>query len=216
MPDRPVPPPLRRDAERNRQRILHAARRLYARAGLATGYDEIAREAEVGVGTVYRRFPQREDLLSALFQDGVDQVVGLARTALEHPDPWQGLCTFLEETLSLQAGDRGLRELLVGTQAPTALARSAQQRIAPLVAELVERSQAAGLMRPDVGVQDIALAPLMVGAVIDRARGVDPDLWRRTLALLLDGFRAGPVGPLPAPAPTAERFARILGGETGR
>jgi AcrR family transcriptional regulator len=206
-----MPAPLRRDAERNRQRILEEARRLFTETGLGVSHDEIARAAQVGVGTVYRRFPAKEDLLAALFTEQVEQVVALAEAALERSDPADALRDFLAATLEMQARDRGLRQLLGGTSRPTALARGARERIAPVVQQLVERAQAAGTLRADVGVTDIALVPLAVGAVLDASRDVDPQVWRRTLALLLDGLRtAAPVDPLPGRAPSPATFERMM------
>lgn len=207
------PQPLRRDAERNRQRILDEARRLFAQQGLTPSHDDIARAAGVGVGTVYRRFPQKEDLLAALFEEQVETVVTLAGAALRESDPWQALHDFLHRTARMQAADRGLKELLTGTGSPSALARSATARIAPVIARLVAAAQATGQMRADVTVADVALVPLMVGAVLDRSRDVRPDLWQRTLALVLDGFRAEGARPLPTPGVGPEQFSRILGGD---
>src|SRR3954471_19846352 len=88
--------PLRADAERNRRRILAAAREVFARRGLDAGLDEIARHAGVGTGTVYRRFPDKNKLVEALFEERLDQVLACAQRAAEHPDPWEGLTTALE------------------------------------------------------------------------------------------------------------------------
>src|SRR3712207_57294 len=90
------PRPLRRDAERNRARILDAARRLFTERGLAVSMDEIARCAGVGVGTVYRRFATREQLLDALLEDRFAQVLDMAERAAAQPDAWEGLVGFLE------------------------------------------------------------------------------------------------------------------------
>ena len=87
---RPLPPaerPLRRDAERNRQRILEAARVVFAERGLSGSHDDIAREAGVGVGTVYRRFPDKEQLIDALFEERIEEIADVARAAADHPDP---------------------------------------------------------------------------------------------------------------------------------
>jgi AcrR family transcriptional regulator len=189
--------PLRRDAERNRQRILAAARALVAEKGLGVSYEEIAREADVAVGTVYNRFPDRAELVDALFRDQVEHVVELAQRAQRLEDPWEALVQFMTGTLALQATNRGLRELVGGTSNQLGLASVARQRIAPVAAELVERAQDAGLLRRDIGVPDISLIPIMVGAVIDSARDVDPQLWRRALALLLDGLRPDTASELP-------------------
>src|ERR671933_90846 len=107
-------PPLRRDAERNRQRILDAARELFAERGLAVTLNDVADHAGVGVGTVYRRFPDKAELVEALFEQRLEGIVGLLEEALENPDPWLGLEGFLERVLELQANDRGLKDILVG------------------------------------------------------------------------------------------------------
>lgn len=204
--------PLRRDAERNRQRILAAARTLIAEKGLGVSHEEIARVADVAVGTVYNRFPAKEQLFDALYGDQVDEVVALAQGAREIADPWAALTTFLNSILALQAGNRGLRQLLAGTSNQLGLASRARELITPISAELVARAQAAGALRDDVGVVDLSLVPIMVGAIIDSAREVDPELWRRALGILLDGLRSAAATPLPVGPPTVEQFDRILGG----
>lgn len=84
----PAQRPLRRDAERNRQRILTAARTLFAEQGLGVSHDQLAAAADVAVGTVYRRFPTKESLIEALFTEEVDDVVAMADAALQIADPW--------------------------------------------------------------------------------------------------------------------------------
>lgn len=204
---------LRRDAERNRQRILDAARRLYAETGLRASHDEVARAAGVGVGTVYRRFPDRESLQAAVFDRQLDDVVALAETARDRPDPWAALSGFMTAVLELQSADKGLRDLLAGAPDASALAGTARRRISPVVGDMLARAQLAGQVRAEVTVADLALVPVMVGAVIEATRRVDPDQWRRTLALVLAGLepraadRPLPTGPL---SPAA--FDQVLGG----
>ena len=206
--DRPL---LRRDAERNRVRILDAARRLIAERGLEVGYDEIAREADVGVGTVYRRFPTRGQLIDELFHDRVDAVVAVAEEAARVEDPWQALCQFMRQDFEMQSADRGLREFLLGRAAEPELRQSARERIAPIVDELVERAHAAGSLRPDVGHSDLQMILAMVGGLLDASRKVDPDLWRRYLAMILDGIqREGPRDELPGRPPEQADVKRIL------
>ena len=91
--------PLRRDAERNRQRILAAAAEVFTERGLDATLDEVARAANVGVGTVYRRFPDKETLVAELFQDRIDGMVAVAEQALAAPDPWQALVSYLSTRL---------------------------------------------------------------------------------------------------------------------
>jgi len=202
--------PLRRDAERNRRRILDATRALVAEVGLEVSHDDIARAADVGVGTVYRRFPDKQELFDELFDERVDEVVALAEDASGLDDAWEGLCAFIVGNLELQAGDQGLKEMMLGTGRDGDLARRAQQRIGAAVGRLVHRAQAAGQLRADVGVEDFPLVQIMVGAVMENARTVDPQLWRRALALVLDGYRVGPPDRLPGSVPSTQQIERIL------
>src|ERR1700728_5125884 len=93
-------PPLRRDAERNRQRILAAAADVFTERGLDATLDEVAKAAGVGIGTVYRRFPDKETLVSELFRERIDALVTVAETACTAPDPWRGLVSYLEYAAS--------------------------------------------------------------------------------------------------------------------
>ncbi|HMI72272.1 MAG TPA: helix-turn-helix domain-containing protein, partial [Solirubrobacteraceae bacterium] len=111
----PAARPLRRDAERNRHRILEAAAEAFAERGLTITMDDIAEHAGVGVGTVYRRFPQKELLIEALFEERVGELVAMAERALEENDPWEALVGFLEGAQALQATNRGLKELVLST-----------------------------------------------------------------------------------------------------
>jgi hypothetical protein len=190
-PDRP----LRRDAEENRQRILKAARKLVTEHGLNVSHDEIAREAGVAVGTVYRRYPRKHQL---------------AEAALAHEDAWEGLTSFLVGVFEMQADDRGLREFM-SRGGGTGQAARAGASIQPVVGELVRRAHADGALRADVGVGDMPLIPMMVGVVMDGARHVSPELWRRMLAIIMDGISAGPrTAPLPGEPPSPQALAVIL------
>ena len=191
--------PLRRDAERNRQRILQAAREVFADRGLSASLDEIARHAEVGVGTVYRRFPDKQMLVDALFEDRIAEVVAAFERGIAHPDPWEGLASALETILAMQADDRGLRDLLLSDGGCCDGIDAAQRRIAPLGARLLERAQADGSVRPDVIPSDLPLLQMALGSLIVSTRDLDPELWRRFLALSLDGLRTSREGPTPLP-----------------
>jgi AcrR family transcriptional regulator len=207
-----APRPLRKDAARNRLRILEAARELFAQRGLEVTLDDVAHHAGVGVGTVYRRFPDKEQLIEALFEDRLAAVGGLAEQALEAEDAWEGLVGFLEATMGLQAADRGLKEIILGGPHGREHVAAARRRIAPLVARLVARAQAQGALRSDVRVTDMPLLQLMVGAIIDVSRDVEPELWRRFLGLLLDGLRADRDGAnaLPADALSLDQLATAM------
>lgn len=182
--------PLRADAERNRRLLLDAARELFAQRGLGVTLDDIARQAGVGVGTAYRRFGSREKLIEALFDERVGEVVALAHEGLEADDPWEGLTSFLERSVELQAADRGLKELLLGTADGRERVAAIRAQMQPLGTEMVRRAQAAGRLRSDFVPQDLPLLQIMLGAIIDVSKQVQPDLWRRYLALIVDGMRA--------------------------
>jgi AcrR family transcriptional regulator len=188
---------LRRDAERNRQRILEAAREGFADRGLGITLDEIARLAGVGVGTVYRRFPNKELLIDALFEERIGEIVAQAREAAQDEDAWRGLSRFLGDAIGRLAADRGLRELVIGaTYRPERIVH-ARSRIKPQVDDMVARAQAQGTLRKDVGASDFPLLLMMLDAVVDTTRDIDPSTWRRALGIVLDGLRAPGTTPLP-------------------
>jgi AcrR family transcriptional regulator len=188
---------LRRDAERNRQRILEAARQGFADRGLGITLDEIARLAGVGVGTVYRRFPNKELLIDALFEERIGEIVAQAREAAQEEDGWTGLTHFLANAVDRLAADRGLRELVLGSAYGPERIVSARSRIKPQVDQIVARAQAQGTLRTDIGATDFPLLLMMLDAVVDTTRDIDPQTWRRALAIVLDGLRAPGTTPLP-------------------
>jgi AcrR family transcriptional regulator len=204
--------PLRADAERNRRKLLDAAAELFARKGLSVGLDEIARHAGVGVGTAYRRFPDKEQLIEALFDDRIEQIAALAERCAARDDAYAGLVDFIEGNVQLQSTDRGLKELILGSPHAIARVHAARSRIEPAVASLVERAQAAGQIRADVGHTDLALVQFMLTAISDITREVDPDVWRRALRLVLDGLRTPSPGEMPGrPIPRDSLDAVIRG-----
>jgi AcrR family transcriptional regulator len=181
--------PLRRDAERNRQRILAAAAQVLSERGLDATLDEVARAAGVGVGTVYRRFPDKEALVDELFRDRVDALVATAEQALAEPDPWQALVSFLESAIELMAGNAGLRQLLMFSTYGKQRVAYARSRMQPVVSKLVERAQVSGDLRPDFAAPDVKMIVFMLTSVAEYAAASRPELWRRYLALLIDGLR---------------------------
>src|SRR3954451_17166818 len=198
----PVPGrPLRADAERNRTRLLDAARELFAERGLDVSMDEIAHHAGVGVGTAYRRFGSRDELIGALFEARMEEYVALAEDGLREPDAWVALTRFLERSIAMQAADRGLKDLVFSHGHALDRVVRVHARMLPLVETIVERAQGAGALRADLSTRDLPLISLMLSNVVDFACDADPRLWRRYLALVLDGLRAGAAsGPLPEPA----------------
>jgi len=193
--------PLRRDAERNRQRILDTAGVLFAERGLGVSLDEIARHAGVGVGTVYRRFPDKEQLIDALFEDRYADILAMATESVEMTDPWEALVHFLERSMELQVKDRGLKELLLGTSTAHARIEQGRQQIQPIVAAILQRAQDAGVVRGDIAVSDLLLLQHAVGEAADYTREVAPEAWRRVMLIALDGLRPDRRRPSPMPVP---------------
>jgi AcrR family transcriptional regulator len=201
-----VEQPLRKDAERNRQRILGAARELFAERGLGVTLNDIAHHAGVGVGTVYRRFPDKDVLIDTLFQERLDEWGRLFEEGLADPDPWHAIVSVHERALELWARDRGLKDIVLGSPQTSGRATRQRAQLHPLAAKLIDRARAAGDVRADATTQDFGVVLLMVAAVMDAAQEVDPELWRRYLRIALQGLRpeASPLEPLvvPAVAPT--------------
>lgn len=181
--------PLRRDAERNRQRVVDAARGLFAVKGLEPNLNDVAHHAGVGVGTVYRRFSTKEDLLEAIFEDGLNQFTILAETALQQHDSWSALTWFVEQMCEITATDRGLREIAFSKCYGGVRVRAVQDRLGPLLTKLVERAQNDGYVRPELCFTDMPIFGLLAGTVSEFAGHVDSDLWRRYVAILLEGIR---------------------------
>ena len=196
----PPPPserPLRRDAERNRQRILEAARVVFAERGLSGSHDDIAREAGVGVGTVYRRFPDKEQLIDALFEERIEEIADVARAATDDPDPWQGLVGFLVRMQELQSRDRGLKEIVLGG------ARGAERAAAPraladrsTAGQILQRAKDAGAVRSDIELTDLPLIQMAIGTIAEASRDVAPDAWRRMMSSCSTG--CAPSAPSPS------------------
>ncbi len=204
--------PLRRDAERNRQRILTAAAEVFNERGLEVSLDEIARHAGVGVGTVYRRFRTKEELVEALFLDRLDAIAAIADDAYEAADPWSGLASFMERMAELMARELGLREMLMFATYGQDLVAVARRRNAPLVERLVRRAQAAGQLRADIRPTDIPFIVFVLTEATRLANAARPDIWRRYLTLVLDGMRPGREGatPLPVAALTPEEMEKSM------
>lgn len=191
-----VEKPLRADAARNRERILAAAAAVFAARGLDVTLDDIATHAGLGVGTVYRRFANREALIEALFEARLTEVAALAASAVEEPDSWVALTRLLESIGAVVAADQGLFEAMICR--PESGGRAAvRQRMLPIVGSAFARACADGHLRKDVAPTDFPMMLRMLAAVAEVTRDIDPDLWRRYLGLLLDGLRAERSGITP-------------------
>jgi AcrR family transcriptional regulator len=206
-----APRVLRADAERNRGRVLEAAAAAFAQEGLEVGMAEIARRAGVGNATVFRRFPTKDALVEAIIDAKIAELVAAAEHAARVEDPWQALVEFLETMAELQGRDRGFfqatEQFLLDH--PDLLRR--HRPIIEAMDPLIERAQAAGVVRDDVTTLDVV--GLVKGSVacLPPSPDLRNDGWRRYLALLLDALRPEAATPLPVPPLTYEEIERALG-----
>jgi AcrR family transcriptional regulator len=187
---------LRADAQRNLVRVLDAAREVFAEQGVDAPVTEIADRAGVGVGTIFRRFPTKDDLLVAVVEQRTQQLIEAADLALESPDPGAALRGFMETATAMQISDvcwceagadlferEGIRELtdvLVGK-----------------IGELLTSAQTAGQIRSDVRALDIPVLLMAVAKSGLMLEDAVPGAWKRYLAIILDGLRPEAARPLP-------------------
>jgi AcrR family transcriptional regulator len=200
---------LRADAADNLRRIVDAARAVFAERGIEAPLDEVARRAGVGNATLYRRFPTRDALLAAVFEERLARYADAAAEALRAPDSWTAFRTYVERVCALQAADGGVRDVLTMTF-PTAKGLEAQRaRLYRDFAELVRRAQSAGELRADFVPEDFVLL-LMANAGVVRAmhgaQGTAPRASERFVALVLDGCRASGAHELPPPLAPARVY----------
>jgi AcrR family transcriptional regulator len=187
--------PLRRDAERNRLLILSSARTVFAQHGLDASLDEVAREAGLGVGTVYRRFPNRDALIDALFVDSIATIGRLVDQSLGKARAWDGLRHFMASMLDLQCQDKGLRDIMLARRAPEATEELIRNSIKPPLRHLVRRAQDEGDLRRDLTDTDVGVLEIAVLGAAEFTAHADPDVWHRYLAIVMDGMRARPDTP---------------------
>ncbi|WP_342743518.1 MULTISPECIES: TetR/AcrR family transcriptional regulator [Amycolatopsis] len=196
--------PLRRDAERNRQRIIASAREVFRERGFEATLDEVAAHAGLGVGTVYRRFPNKEHLIDAMFADRLEGIGRLIAESMDKPDAWQALVDFLWEACTLIAEDRGLHDVMLSTAFGHDKVAEARDRLLPLANELICRAKKSGQLRADFQPEDLPMLFKMIGGVAEYTHQLAPDLWRRYAALLFDSLRANPCTPAPLPLPALD------------
>ena len=197
----PMKPPAERgqraDAVRNRKRIIDAARELFAEQGFDAQIDQIAKRAGVGVGTVYRHFPNKEDMLQALVDARFDGLANAAREAMAEPDPWAGFEGFMRYSAGEMARDRALSEAMF--ERPEMMRAGAEGVGMPeLLEPLVARAQESGGLREEVIWEDVPGLICGLGRALSEGRiGPMEMSWERYLQVILDGLRAPGAHRLP-------------------
>ena len=177
--------PKRADARRNYEKVLTAAREAFAEGGESTALEEIARRAGVGIGTLYRHFPNRQALLEALYVDEVEEVCRSA-AELEEADPWEALSRWFERFIGYIATKQALAsELLNYVERDAEVFKTSRAALYQAGGPLLTRAQDAGVVRPDVEIGDVI--QMVIG--IAKIPAADPSQTRRMLHIALDGLR---------------------------
>lgn len=190
----------------SRTRVLDAAARVFAEEGLDAPMPTVAAAAGVGVGTIYRAFGSKDELIAALAADRVDRFGRDTRAALERPDPWEALVELFQETADHQAEDYVVTEALASLPDHPAVVE-ANARAGEAIIELLQRAKDAGGLRGDFESQDLQMFFAALGAA-QHATPRGSKAWRRVLGLLIDGLRAESAHPLGEPPLTAEEIAQ--------
>lgn len=210
---------LRKDAAANRERLLVAGRDLFARHGLGITLNDVAHHAGVGVGTAYRRFTNKGELIDAILERQDEEMEQILHAALAESDPWKGLILYLERSLALQSKDRGMAQIFAGRYGRAVTHDETRDRLAPLVNKVAERARDAGVLREDATGTDLIFLQIAFSSVAivvqDGPRLDDRDdteqLYRRYLWIALDGLRSDDsTSDLPVPALTTVQTHMLL------
>jgi AcrR family transcriptional regulator len=185
--------PLRIDAARNAELLVRTAWRAFKESGVEVSLEEIAKRAGVGVATLYRRFPSKDDLLLAVLEwRYAEEIEPALEKALVDDDPWRAMVTTLEAALTVAAA---AHSVIRAARDPATLLDGLKSRYFTDLTAIVQRAQAAGVVRDDLSATDIRMVLFMLISSIRLA--TVPSVWRRSLALLLDGLRPSAANPLP-------------------
>jgi len=190
---------LRADARRNREAIIAAARRLFADQGLDAQMPDVAKAAEVGVGTVYRHFLTKDELIAALVADRFERLAQKARDSIEREDTWEGISDFIRFSAQIQADDRGLCEVM-GSRPEVMDAAARAAGLPELCDRLVKGAQRSGELRRDLVWEDIPMIACGLGRITQATVGPTTGRWPRLVEIILDGLRAPGSGKLPKPS----------------
>ncbi len=205
-----APRSLRRDAARNVEKISAAAMAAFAERGLAVSMADVADRSGVGVGTVYRRFGDKQGLIDALFIAEIEEVIGLAWAAARQGDAVAALVEFISTVAERLASNKGLRQIMLAEDfRPSQTHAAALDQLTSHTAVLVKNAKRTGWVRKDFSATDFPLILTAIGAVRDFGASQHPELWRRLLRLTIDGIRADahpPVGIAAPPALTRQQL----------
>ncbi|MCX7521575.1 helix-turn-helix domain containing protein [Microbacterium sp. STN6] len=204
--DERMRPPRRRDAQQRRDRLIAAAQREFALKGVDASLEQIARDADVAIGTLYRHFPTRLDLLLAALEPRLREFTDGSKKALEIEDAWEGFVSYLENLFRVQAGDRGFNDFLSRRFPGSPDTERIHDQMCQQIELVLTRAQEAGAARPDIALADIVNLIWFNGRLLDATSTTAPGAWRRQLYLMLDAYRAKRAHPIPEPPMTDEQL----------
>lgn len=214
-PDAPTGRRPRADAERNRRRVLDAATRVFADQGPAATLGDVAKAAGVGIGTIYRKFPDKQALLDALFDDKSGAIMRIVEEAAGIADPGEAFRSYLFGMIELHARDRSLATVLFGPDRYDRFPPALSDRLGSTADRLIADAVAAGELRAGFTRQDTIALAVMVSTIARASLDADPGLWRRYASLVVDGTRPGAAAAPLAPEPPeframTEALSRVL------
>ncbi len=189
-----VPRPMRRDAARNREKLLTEAADVFIEQGLGASLEEIARRAGVSIGTLYNHFPTRDALIDALLPPRLAAVDDFAAVASAERDPWTAFSGFVENLLIQLTADRGLLEAFTGDPPTAELLAQACERGATHLSAVADRARKAGALRADASDEDVTH---LLSALSLLGESAGSAAWQRSLRFVLDGLRATGVSVSP-------------------
>lgn len=188
---------------------MDAAARLFADRGISVPLEEVARNAGVGVATLYRRFPTRADLAAATFERNMSRYTEAVDAALADPRPWHGFRELVFALCELQATDAGLRELLTTAFPSSSLIEQRTAEAVDKLRTLMARAQQDGDLRSDVSPADVVIMLMANAGVVGATAASAPDAWRRFAALMVAAFGTHPDADLP-PVPAEQELRRSI------
>lgn len=200
---------LRKDAERNRSRVLGAAREVFSEQGLQAPTVDISRRAGVGIATVYRRFPTRHDLITATFEGKMAAYLEELDAARSDPDPWRAFRAHIERVCAVQVEDRGFAYALTTAFASGGIFEAERDHAYSVFAELVRRAQESGQLRPDFRPEDLPVLLMAHAGVVEPGGEATERAGRRLVAYMLQAFASTHDEPLP-PVPSAQELHSVI------
>ncbi len=204
------------DAERNRRRLLDAATEMFCERGLDVGVGEIAHQAGVGRGTLFRNFPTKEHLIAAIVVERINESISRGRAALEADDPGEALFALIDQSVTRSQIDRALFDALADTWMANAEIRAAHTELLSVIEALLQRAQAAGAVRSDVSAVDVVMMVKGVCEAVRSFQHVAPDVAMRQLDLVRSALSPpGTERPLRGERPTIEDLEHVEPSATG-